>query len=230
MRIQKQKNNEIKAIVFDLDATLMDTEDFWYLADKKLLSEFGIDFTKEMKEKYIGISLDDMVSDLYKLYSLRIPVEEVKQKKNRYFLEVSRGKVGLFPEMKILYEQLKLLSLPMTIATGTDSDVVRQVLTDNGILNDFTFVLTAAEVGRGKPFPDIYLETAQRLRQKPENILVFEDSPYGVESALSAGMVCVAIPYLMNKPLADVFSGAHVLIEEGIRGLEPQRLLDWITK
>jgi beta-phosphoglucomutase-like phosphatase (HAD superfamily) len=228
MKILKENGPGLAAIVFDLDATLMDTEDFWFLADRRLLAEFGIDFTKEMKEKYIGKSLDDMVADLFRLYRLPLSVQQVKERKNEYFLEVSRGKVGMFPGMRELYGRLKELRLPLALATGTDTRVVNQVLTDTGVRDDFRFVLTASEVARGKPFPDIYERAAEMLAVKTENILVFEDSPYGVESALAAGCRCVAIPYLLGGELDGIFFEADVLVEEGMRGLSPESIMNWI--
>jgi beta-phosphoglucomutase-like phosphatase (HAD superfamily) len=219
----------IRGIVFDFDATLMDTEDYWYLADRRLLAESGVDFTREMKEKYIGRSLDDMVADLFRLYRLTLSVDEVKVKKNAYFLEAARGKVGMFPRMKEMYGMLKALGLPMAVATGTDFRVVDAVLADNAMEGDFAFVLTAAEVKRGKPFPDIYLRAAEKLSLRPADILVFEDSPYGVESALAAGCRCVAIPYLLNRTLDSVFARADVLVEEGIQKMSPGAVLAWIT-
>ena len=206
----------------------MDTEDFWYLADKKLLEDYNIDFTKEMKQKYIGKSLDDMVDDLFKVYNLKITKDEVKDKKNRYFLEVSGNKVKMFPQMKKMYNKLKSLNIPFAIATGTEYNIVKHILSYNNIFNDFKFIITASEVKRGKPFPDIYLELSNRLKIKPENIIIFEDSPYGVESALSAKAMCVAIPYLLNKKLDDIFYKADILVKKGMNDLKPESIINWI--
>jgi HAD superfamily hydrolase (TIGR01509 family) len=228
MKIFKQNHSEIKAVVFDFDATLMDTEDYWYLADNRLLADYGINFTRKMKQKYIGKSLDDMVDDLFKIYNLKISKDEIKDKKNKYFLEASYGKVKMFPQMEKLYNKLKSLNIPMAIATGTEYDVVIKTLSYNNILNDFQFIVTAAEVKKGKPFPDIFLETSKRLKIKPENILVFEDSPYGVESALKSGAMCIAIPYLLNNKLDEVFYKADILVEKGMNGLNPEIVFKWI--
>ncbi len=229
MKILKPGKKEIRAIIFDFDATLMDTEEHWYLADKRLMAEYCIDFTKDMKKKYIGKSLDDMVNDLHKIYRLDVSKEEIKDKKNRFFLEISKGMIKMFPRMKKLYEYLRQLKIPMAIATGTDITVVTQVLEENNILNDFQFILTAAEVKKGKPFPDIYIETSRRLGIKPENTVVFEDSPYGVEAAVKAGSKCIAIPYLLNEKPEDVFYLSDVLIEGGMNCLDPELIRNWIT-
>lgn len=225
---RKNPSIPIKAVVYDLDATLLDTEDNWYIADKRMMDELGLFFDEEMKRKYVGMSIDDMITDLKEKYSILLSQKELRKKKNELYLDIALGNTFMFPEMKLFYNLIKETGLPFTIASGTAYDVIEKLVNDLGIKDDFTFILSAEMVERGKPYPDIYIETARRLELKPEEILVIEDSKYGVQAAKSAGLLCVAIPYLVDEPLDDVFYTADILVEEGMKNFDPHALLDWM--
>ncbi|MFP4364918.1 MAG: HAD family hydrolase, partial [Spirochaetia bacterium] len=117
----KTQNTEcnIQAVIFDLDATLLDTEPNWYLADKKLLAEQGIHLTKEMKRQYIGKSIDDMINDLTAKHpQLSLSAAELRKKKNTYYLEIAKGNTKIFPRMKAFFLAVKSAALPLAIASG----------------------------------------------------------------------------------------------------------------
>lgn len=225
-----EKSQTIKAFVFDFDATLMDTEPNWYLAGKRLLADYGIDFTYEMKKKYIGRSFDYMVNDWINIYSLDVNGDELKARKVKYYLEIARGNTFMFPAMKSLFTKLKGLPLPRVIATGSTYTLVDEILGPMGLTQEFDFILGCDSVERGKPAPDIFLKAASMLELKPENILVFEDSAHGVEAAKAAGMMCVAIPYLIDRELSEIFSRADLCIKKGMDGLDPRLVFEWIKE
>jgi len=229
MKILKPLNNEIKGIIFDFDATLMDTEHCWYLADKKMMEDFGIDFSPQMKEKYIGASIEDMVSDLINKYNLEISPEKMKEIKNNNFQNIAPGKVKIFPQIKKLLNLFTKLQLPMSIATGNTYHIVKKLLKEKNLSGCFKHIITAEDVTKGKPAPDIFLETASRMNINPENILVLEDSEYGVEAAINAGMQCIAIPYLLSRSLPEVFYKADILCEKGMDDLDPYNVIKWMT-
>jgi beta-phosphoglucomutase-like phosphatase (HAD superfamily) len=89
-------------------------------------------------------------------------------------------------------------------------------------------VLSADEVPRGKPAPDVFLEAARRLGVPPEECLVIEDTRYGVEAAKRAFMRCIAVPYLTDPPLADAFLMADLLFPDGMKGFDADRAFGWI--
>lgn len=217
MIINKLPEALIKAVVFDLDATLMDTEPNWYLADKKLLSEYNIDLTQDMKKKYIGKSIDDMLDDLILNYGLNEDKNVLFEKKNRYYLEIALQETNVFPQMKNVLEELNTKNIPKAVASGTAYDVIDKIFRKNGLNNEFKFYLSSEQFEKGKPAPDIYLKAAEMLEENPKEILVFEDSIHGVESAKAAGMYCVAIPYVeeIGTP-GDEYNIADILFEEGM--------------
>ncbi|MBN1499064.1 MAG: HAD family phosphatase [Spirochaetes bacterium] len=210
---------QITAVIFDLDATLLDTEPNWYLADKKMLQEYGIDFTMEMKRKYIGQSIKDMIDDLKKTYDISASYDELYEKKNGYYLEIAKNNTMMFPEMKNVFNRLLDENLTFALASGTAKKVIEALFEDMEIKKFFKVLVSSEEVNAGKPDPAVFLETASRINTAPENILVFEDSHHGVEAAIRAGMSVVAVPYLITRPLNAWFHKADLLFENGMTSL-----------
>ncbi|MEN8904614.1 MAG: HAD-IA family hydrolase [Clostridiales bacterium] len=93
----------------------------------------------------------------------------------------------------------------------------------------FSIVLSSSEVENGKPEPDVFLEAAKNLDILPENILVFEDSKYGVTASKKAGMACIAVPE-KNHELPREFYDANILFNNGIEELQPENILNLINK
>lgn len=112
----------------------------------------------------------------------------------------------------------------MAVASETPKSILIKLLTKLGILHYFDVIVSAEEVENGKPAPDIFIETAKRLHTPAENILVFEDSENGVESAKKAHMICIATPYLVNDPLENIFYEADILFKKGIKEFDPEHL------
>lgn len=226
--VNSKPRSDIQAVIYDLDATLLDTEPNWFLADKRLMKDYGIEFTEEMKEKYIGIGIGDMVDDLRRVHGLTAPDEEIHGKKNNYYMEIALGTTEVFPSMKPFYDGVRERGYPTAIASGTAYNVISALLQDLDMIDHFEHVVSAEHVGQGKPAPDIYIETAKRLRINPENILVLEDSLHGVQSALAAGMNCVAIPYLYENGISEGYYDADIVFEQGMSEFNHQTVFDWM--
>ncbi|MFW5808308.1 MAG: HAD family hydrolase [Spirochaetota bacterium] len=220
----------IEAVIYDLDATLLDTEENWYLADRRVMSGYGIDFTKEMKERYIGISIGDMIDDLRVRYGITADPDEIRHRKNACYLEIALGNTYPFPRMKEFYDRVRSDGYPTAIASGTAYHVITALLEDLHIQSHFQHIVSADHVKRGKPAPDIYLETASRLGVRPQNILVLEDSVHGVRSALDAGMNCIAIPYLHGNGLDEGFTDADLIFEGGMHEFSHEAVFAWMNR
>jgi beta-phosphoglucomutase-like phosphatase (HAD superfamily) len=229
MKILREKPRaEIKAVVYDLDATLLDTEENWFKTDRRVFSEYNIELTEEMKEKYVGLSIDDMIADLSLQFDLHAHTDEIYRKKNSYYLEIALGNTAMFPQMCDFYTKIKSLKYTTSIASGTAYPIIIKLLEDQNILDDFALILSTDHVANGKPAPDIYIETSKRLNIPVESLLVLEDSPYGVESALSAGCNCVAIPYIIKNSLDKIFYDADIICEGGMDDFSPDAVLHWM--
>jgi beta-phosphoglucomutase family hydrolase len=223
-------NNKIKAIIFDLDGTLIDSESNYYEADKKVLAEYGIfNFDQEMKKKYIGIGTKDMMQDIREKYSIADTIEDLVKKKNQYYIEIARTNTIVFPEMKKFLEILKENEYPLALASGSSLEIINMILSITN-LNDFFDIRVSADiVEKGKPEPDLFIETARQIGILPENCLVVEDSQYGVEAAKRASMYCVAIPYLAEETMANSFMMADILIKNGICDFSAEENYKWLS-
>lgn len=221
--------SKIKAVIFDLDGTLVDSEPNYFLSDYKLLADYGIAFDMEMKKKYVGIGSREMMADIKKMHPIPESVEILIAKKNRYYEEIARGNTVVFPEMKKFVELLKKNHYPLAIASGSSPEIIEMVLTVTNVREHFDILLSAEHVEKGKPAPDIFVEAAKRLGIPAENCLVLEDSQYGVEAAKSALMHCVAIPYFTEEPLHASYRKADMIFKRGMPEFTAEKVLSWIS-
>lgn len=226
MIVNKNPAEEIEAVVFDLDATLLDTEPNWFLADKRLFAEYGIDLTFDKKTEFIGKSLHHMVQTLCRRYNLQVDESRLAEKKNRYYLEIALGNTHMFDEIRPFFESLIRRNIPVAIASGTASSVIRELLTDLDILSHFRFYLGSEDVIKGKPSPEIYLLAAEKLSLPPGQIMVLEDSPHGILSAKEAGMYCIGIPYLFEEKDRSAYMRADILFPGGMKQFDHKKVLN----
>ncbi|MEI8345983.1 MAG: HAD family phosphatase [Pseudomonadota bacterium] len=218
----------IKAAIFDFDGTLIDSEENYLHADQRLLSKYGINFTKEMKADYIGMGNSEMMRKIKDNFNIPDSAEKLLQFKNEIYLEIAKKNTPVYPKMVELVKELHKKRIPLAIASGTSPQVLNELLRVTSLAKYFLVVISSEEVARAKPEPDIFLEAAKRLKITPAHCLVVEDSQYGVEAGKKAGMMVVAVPYLANPPLAPSFHKADLLFSTGMSAFESKKVLRWI--
>ena len=216
------------ALLFDLDGTLVDSEENYYLADKELLARRGVVFTAEDKRRYIGGGNLDMMIDLVRRYALPDDPAALAVEKNRLYLEIAERQTHVYPEMKRFWDGVRARGLPVAVASGSAPHVIARLLEVTSLAGEAQQVVSAEEVARGKPAPDVFLEAARRLGVPAHECAVVEDSRFGVEAGRRAFMRCIAVPYLHEKPLDDAFRMADLLFEDGMDGFDAERALAWI--
>jgi HAD superfamily hydrolase (TIGR01509 family) len=218
----------VRAVIFDLDGTLIDSEPNYLLADSELLRRRGVEFTEEDKRRYIGIGAQDMIADLVRRHGLRDDPRALIREKNQLYLEIALTRTRLFPEMKRFLDLVKGRGMPVGVASGSSLEVVRRLLQNLGLAAEVGSVVSAEQVPRGKPAPDVFLEAARRLGVAPQECAAVEDASAGVEAARRAFMRCIAVPYLHDKPLSDAFLMADLLFEDGMDAFDANRALEWV--
>ena len=183
-----------RAVIFDLDGLLADSEPWWNQIDAKLLAEYGVTYRGEYHRNVLGVSYR-LATEFYKnAFHLSAPVEELMRRRAEIAAEFFADRVGLFPSAKVTLERLREMKLCLALATSSVSASARPFLERTGIRRLFDVIVTGDEIERGKPHPDIYLLTSEKLQVDIDSCLVIEDALAGIAAAKAANMSVAAIP------------------------------------
>jgi HAD superfamily hydrolase (TIGR01509 family) len=186
----------VRAVVFDLDGLLIDTEPVFRDAAARLLAGHGIPPDPAFMQSIMGVPGRDALPRFRDHFRLTVPLEEVERGYRHFFFEMLKS--GPAPLMRGASELLAALDardIPKVIATSSGRDYVRVVFGPHGLLDRFAFVLTCEDVTHGKPHPEVYELAARRLGLPPAEVLVLEDSPVGMRAAKAAGCRCAVVPH-----------------------------------
>lgn len=219
----------IDSVIFDFDGTVVDSEPNYYEADRLLMAEYGIDFTFEMKKEFIGRGNSTMMKVLNQRYNLPITVEEMARRKNQLYLEIALKGTPIYPEMLKFIKMLVREGIPIALASGTSSAVLNRLVYHLGLQQYFDAVISSEEVEKSKPEPDVFLAAAEKLHTMPENCLVVEDSAFGIEAGLRAGMQVMAVPYITDAPLDEIFSKSDILFPQGQTEFTAGKAMVWFN-
>lgn len=218
------------SVIFDLDGTLVDSEPNYYEAGRRLLAEHGVsDFSWERHTDFIGIGTRETLETLREQYGLDSPVDTLLAGKNAHYLELAGASTEVYPQMRQFVELLHAEAVPMAVASGSSLAAIDAVLRGTGLDVFFEVIVSAEEVPRGKPEPDVFLEAARRLGAAPADCVVLEDAPPGAAAAHAAGMRCVAIPYVPATAGDPAFRSADLLYAGGQRDFSAQATYNWLT-
>lgn len=186
---------EIKALIFDFDGLLVDTETPQLRIWQEIYQSFGARLLLEEWVRCLGTSADafDIPADLRSKTNTAFDEEELMaQFKARADQAIFQEK--LRPGIQDLLQQAQQRNLLMAVASSSDREWVRSGLDRVNASRYFSVVCTSEEVTRVKPDPELYLLALRRLGIDAGQALVFEDSPNGIRAAKSAGLACVAYP------------------------------------
>jgi HAD superfamily hydrolase (TIGR01509 family) len=182
------------AVIFDLDGVLADSEPWWNQIDAKLLADYGVTYRGEYHRNVLGVSYRLAVEFYKNAFHISAPVEELMRRRGKIATEFFANRVGLFPSAKATLEQLRAMKLRLAVATSSVSASARPFFERTGIRSLFDVIITGDEIERGKPHPDIYLFTAEKLQMGTGSCLVVEDALAGIAAAKAANMKVAAIP------------------------------------
>lgn len=201
-----------RAVIFDLDGLLVDTEIIAYRTYGELAAEWGGSFSKEVyAQQYSGKTLRENVARFIEAYSLPWTMEEGLEKVSAMETKLLSQGVELKPGGKELLPQLKARGYQTALATSSIEDRARKMLCRHGLTPYFEQFVFGHEVARGKPAPDIFLLACKKLGEAPETCLVLEDSEAGIQAAYAAGIPVICIPDMKRPPQATLDKTAAVL-------------------
>lgn len=218
----------VSAVLFDMDGTLIDSEPVYVESNREFLAGYGISLGRAAVESFVGRGTLEMMRELGRMFPdnplSALPPEERARLIDLAYEAYAPGRVRAFPGVVAFARRLREMGVPSAIASGSSPGIIRKMVASCGLAGLFDFALSSQEVARGKPAPDVFLEAASRLGVEPSGCLVLEDSVYGVQAALAAGMACVAMPDPGVEP-GPGFRSADMLIEGGAAAADPEALL-----
>ncbi len=218
------------AVIFDLDGTLVDSEPVYYEAGRRLLASYGVTgFTWEQHVRFVGVSTVDTLAALRAEYRIEAPVTELLAALDGHYLELARASTVAFPRMRELVEALVAAGNPLAVASGSSPEAIGAALAATGLDQLIGTAVSAQEVPRGKPEPDVFLEAARRLGVRAGDCVVLEDAPPGALAAARAGMRCVAVPSVAAQAADPAFAAAGLFFAGGQRDFDPRVALGWIN-
>lgn len=183
-----------RAVLFDLDGLMFNTEDVYFRVGVELMRRRGCEYTRELSDAVMGRPPQDCFETMIRWHGLNDRWEALAAESEDLFIRLLDDGLAPMPGLMELLEALERAGIPKAICTSSSRRVVQAVLSRFQLEPRFQFTLTAENITRGKPHPEIYLKAASRLGLRPEQIVVLEDSQTGCQAAASAGMVVVAVP------------------------------------
>lgn len=184
----------LKAIIFDMDGLMVDTEPLARQAWDTVLSTFGHRLTDEIYLQMIGRRSRESVQIAWNAYQPPISAEELLARKTAVFETHLAQGIPIMPGLLELHTEIARRHLPWAVATSSPRHHAQTILTQLGLIHTCRAIAAGDEVQHGKPAPDIYLLAAQRLGIAPQDCLALEDSVPGSQAAVAAGMTTIAIP------------------------------------
>ncbi len=183
-----------KAVIFDLDGTLIDSMGIWIQIDKEYLEKRNIPVPDDLfKDVKTGNSFNEICQYFKDKFDLPDSIEEIGAEWTSMVKEHYKTDVKLKSGAIDLINFLSANEVKMAIGTSNTKYLTETVLRANGILNFFDSIVAGCEDIRGKPFPDIFLKAAGELNIAPKDCLVIEDTLHGVLAAHNGGMDAFAI-------------------------------------
>ncbi len=185
----------INCVIFDMDGTIVDSEALYFQLTKEILAEHGHCLSKEVFLKTCGVSRDlgaQVYSSTFSGINGETDVMDVMD--FRYAEALKQHRLKIKPGFHSLLSDLKKRGVRIALASSNIESAVCNTLSSVGLTEAFDLVVHAGMVERVKPYPDLFLYTAQQLGVHPSECLVIEDSEPGVVAAAAAGMQISVVP------------------------------------
>lgn len=206
-----QSPRALRAVVFDLDGLMFNTEDLYQEVGATILARRGKTWTAELLDAMMGRPGRESLRIMIDWHSMECTVEDLSRETDEIFADILPHRLSTMPGLLELLDALETVPLDKAIATSSGRAFLEEVLGRFSLLPRFRFALTAEDVVQGKPEPEIYLTAARRLELTPAQMMVLEDSQNGCRAAVRAGAFAVAVPG--GPSLRHDFTGARFVAE-----------------
>jgi pseudouridine 5'-phosphatase len=210
---------KIRAVVFDLDGLIANTEDLYEQAGETVLRRRGKTYDADLREKMMGRPVVDAIRIMIHCHALPDQPDDLMCECANVLQGLIATSLAPMPGIIRLLDVLRAAQMPIAVATSATREYADNVLTRLKIKDRFLFVLTAEDIRRGKPDPEIYLLAASQLGLAPSETMVLEDSANGCRAGVAAGAFTVAVPnrHTRNHNLAGTQFIANTVDDPRIR-------------
>jgi HAD superfamily hydrolase (TIGR01509 family) len=212
-------SDDLRAVVFDLDGLIANTEDLYEKAGEAVLARRGKTYDAPLREQMMGRPVADALQIMIDCHGLSDPLETLLCECKDEMLALIDTSLVAMRGLYELLDELRDVNMPIAVATSGPRDYARHVLTLLKVIERLQFVLTADDIRHGKPDPEIYLLAAKNLRLSPAEMMVLEDSGNGCRAAVAAGAYTVAVPnrHTYHHPFPGASFIANTLADPRIR-------------
>ncbi|WP_138754962.1 HAD family hydrolase [Paenibacillus sinopodophylli] len=192
----------IKAIIFDFDGTIIDTETAWYHAFRDAYREHGVELTLEQYSGCIGTSLHTFNPYEYLMTDLKLPIDKDSFRDSVHdqhtaLMQAEQIRTGIVDYLNDAQEA----GIKIGLASSSPRAWIDKYLEQLELGHYFEVIRTADDVAQVKPNPELYLQTLTALGVEANEAVAIEDSPNGARAALAAGMSCIIVPNTITKSL-----------------------------
>jgi HAD superfamily hydrolase (TIGR01509 family) len=201
----------IRAVIFDMDGLIFDSERLARDAWRAALSAAGYELTDEVYLRAVGRTAAEACAAFVAAFGDGLPIAAVEVHKARRLQESLGEAPPLKPGVRRLLDTIEELGLPAAVASATAAPEVRRRLTAAGLEERFAVVVGGDEVSAGKPAPDLFLRAAELLGVPPATCVVLEDAEAGIRAAAAAGMLPILVPDLAQPSEACIGSCESVV-------------------
>ncbi|NOH24411.1 HAD family hydrolase [Vibrio europaeus] len=211
----------LKAVLFDMDGLIFDTESIYKLSWQYAAGEQNLDLSDDFYQQFIGVQDPECERILAEYFQDALDLSRYKQVRDDHFHRLRSNGIAFKPGFDQLFQDIKRRGLATAIVTSSHLAEVKYNFATSDYLPQFDLVITAEDVERGKPYPDCYQMAYTRLGFKAKECLVLEDSNNGVKAALAADCPVVMVPDLL-PPQTEIID--KITVVESLEQLIP--LLD----
>lgn len=199
-------------VIFDLDGTLVETEQVWRDVRQEFVTSHGGRWHDDAQATMIGMRTGEWARYIHDDLGVAMPEDEIAKRVVAGVVGALHGNVPELPGAQAALERLGA-AFRLGLATSAARPVADAVLDTTGWKRFFETVVSADEVERGKPAPDVYLRAMQHMRVEPEHGAAVEDSTNGIRSARAAGLAVVAIPNREFTPDPSALAVASLVLQ-----------------
>ena len=200
------------AVMFDLDGVLLDSEQLWNLAKREVVESEGGQWREDAPRAMMGMSSPEWVAYMRDALAVNLAPAEVNDRVVARLEALYREQLPLIPGAVELVRACAE-RWPVGLASSSNRELIDLFLAETGLGAVFAVAISSEEVARGKPAPDVYLETARRMNVHSSACVAVEDSTNGIRSAVAAGMTVIAVPNPHYPPEAEALALATKIVD-----------------